>query len=946
MQEKNILEKKGEEENKEERKEKINEELVEERKKKAVAFFKKTNLWVVALLIVALILGYYIRALPMSDHGGEPGVQPGLWDITTNTWTLGPDLDPFLFLRYAKEIVETGSLPEIDTMRNVPLGLATAGETKLLPYMIAETYYVFNFLGKDVNVEFAGVIFPVIMFLFTIIAFFLFVREIFIRKDSTKADKTKANLIALISTFFMIVTPAFLSRTVAGIPEKESAAFFFMFIAFYFFLKAWKSQKLASSIIFGILAGVATACMGLIWGGVNYMFVTISAASLIAFILNKVGKKEFLVYALWIIFSVSLIILFSERLLLRSIVTSLDTGLASLVLFVFIVHFIIWNTKLKNLKILETKNIPKNILSLIIAVILGIVIVSVFFSPGFIFNKVTDINKILFTPVTGRWQVTVAENRQPYFTEWGGSFGPFVKGIPILFWLFFIGSVVLFKNMLKTLKKKDAWILTALYVLFFFGLVFSRYSASSAFNGENFISKAFYYCSALLLICSLIYYYVKYYKENNDGFEKIEYDYLFLLVLFALCLFTARSAVRLIMVLAPIAPIFLAFLIVNSGSAYKKAKDETLKIIVVVLIIILLVLSVFIFWNFYKQVTGEAYSFIPSYYSQQWQKGMQWVRESTPKDAVFGHWWDYGYWVQTMGERATVLDGGNAISFWNYYMGRLSLTGDNEKDSLEFLYSHNATHFLIDSSDIGKYGAFAQIGSNENFDRYSQGPITMVSDSKQIQETRNSTMIIYNMPTGDGRISIAPIEEDVKYEKNGSQIALFKENSGIIGVVLKYSTKDNSISFEQPEAAFMSNNQQVSIPVRYIYYNNKMFDYGKGLDACVYIMQRLYSSNQGLQVDNLGAVMYLSPRILRGFLGQVYLLNDSFNNFPNFRLVHTEPNLIIESLNAQGMNLNEFIYYQGIQGPIKIWEIHYTGQEKVKQEYLDTDSSKYLTWKL
>src|SRR3989344_7661115 len=110
MQEKNILEKKGEEENKEERKEKINEELVEERKKKAVAFFKKTNLWVVALLIVALILGYYIRALPMSDHGGEPGVQPGLWDITTNTWTLGPDLGPFLFLRYAKKI-EKGPNP-------------------------------------------------------------------------------------------------------------------------------------------------------------------------------------------------------------------------------------------------------------------------------------------------------------------------------------------------------------------------------------------------------------------------------------------------------------------------------------------------------------------------------------------------------------------------------------------------------------------------------------------------------------------------------------------------------------------------------------------------------------------------------------------------------------------------------------------------------------------
>jgi len=85
---------------------------------------------------------------------------------------------------------------------------------------------------------------------------------------------------------------------------------------------------------------------------------------------------------------------------------------------------------------------------------------------------------------------------------------------------------------------------------------------------------------------------------------------------------------------------------------------------------------------------------------------------------------------------------------------------------------------------------------------------------------------------------------------------------------------------------------------------------------------------------------------MRGMLVQTYILNDPFNKFSNFKLVHSEQNLIIESLNQQGMNLPEFIYYQGIQGPIKIWEIKYTGKEKIKQEYLDTDASKYLDWNL
>ena len=78
-------------------------------------------------------------------------------------------------------------------------------------------------------------------------------------------------------------------------------------------------------------------------------------------------------------------------------------------------------------------------------------------------------------------------------------------------------------------------------------------------------------------------------------------------------------------------------------------------------------------------------------------------------------------------------------------------------------------------------------------------------------------------------------------------------------------------------------------------------------------------------------------------------MNDPFNNFPNFKIAHVESDLIISSLRSQGMNLPEFVYYQGIRGPIKIWEIEYpegfSVDEKTKEKYLDRDSSKYVPWK-
>ena len=243
--------------------------------------------------------------------------------------------------------------------------------------------------------------------------------------------------------------------------------------------------------------------------------------------------------------------------------------------------------------------------------------------------------------------------------------------------------------------------------------------------------------------------------------------------------------------------------------------------------IVFLILSIFVFYSFYKQVKSAAYYSIPSSYTQQWQKAMAWVRENTPETAVFAHWWDYGYWVQSIGNRATVTDGGNAINFWNYWTGRLVLTGDNQKDALNFLYSHNASYLLIDSSDIGKYGAFSSIGSDENYDRYSWIP-TMISDEKQSQETRNGTTRIYQ-----GGFAI---DEDIIYNQDGKEIFLPSGGAAIIGIFIDTIQNGQDISFDQPEVIFYYQNIQYRVPLRYIYFNKQFFDFKNGLEASVYII--------------------------------------------------------------------------------------------------------------
>ena len=49
--------------------------------------------------------------------------------------------------------------------------------------------------------------------------------------------------------------------------------------------------------------------------------------------------------------------------------------------------------------------------------------------------------------------------------------------------------------------------------------------------------------------------------------------------------------------------------------------------------------------------------------TNDWSDAMQWLKENTPEDAVIASWWDYGYWISTLGERKTLADNSTLIDW-------------------------------------------------------------------------------------------------------------------------------------------------------------------------------------------------------------------------------------------------------------------------------------------
>ncbi len=681
------------------------------------------------------------------------------------------------------------------------------------------------------------------------------------------------------------------------------------------------------------LAGLSTAAMAFIWGGYIYIFAILGMSALVMFILGNLDRNKAIDYAVWLLFSLGTMLIFSpERYGLRSIVSSTAIAPSIVVLIAIGISFIISNSRLREHASRGfLGKVPLPVLSVFACAGLLAIAASVIFGTDFILGQITDLKNILTKPATTRLIQTVAENKQPYFLEWAGNFGPYIKSFPVMFWLFFTGSVFLFYNVIRNFARKERIILTLSYVVFLSSLVFSRYSGRSILNGENFASSLFYALGFLFFIGVAGFYYYKYSKSDSGGeskFKDVELGLVALFVLFFLGIVSARATVRTVMVLAPAASIITSYFVVVIVSKAIKSEGEKNKLWAWGPALVVLLLAVVSAYSFYSESVETARGYAPTVYNQQWQKAMSWVRENTPENAVFGHWWDYGYWIQSIGGRATMLDGGNAISYWNHMMGRYALTGTDERQALEFLYAHNTTHFLIDSTDIGKYGGFSSIGSDISYDRRSWIDI-LLRDSSLTQERKNSSVFVYAGST--------LVDENIVFRQNNEEIFLPAFKAGLGAIIVNVGS--NGMLSEQPLGVFVYQGKQYNLPLRYAYIDRKLVDFGSGLEVGVFMFPRLVQQGSQISVEQNGAMLYLSKRTVMSQLARLYLYNEKSGNF---KLVHSEDDFVVEQMKNQGIPVEDFVFFSGFRGPIRIWEISYPSDIKFEKEYISREYPREL----
>jgi len=192
---------------------------------------------------------------------------------------------------------------------------------------------------------------------------------------------------------------------------------------------------------------------------------------------------------------------------------------------------------------------------------------------------------------------------------------------------------------------------------------------SVAEHASTTIQQSFLFHSILMIFAGLgIWLIIKNYQIKNSGF--IKNDMILFSLIFGLIGIYVSSAFVRLEVFASLSLIILSSLglsvlvkdILKNNTESKKFKNLITKFLFVAGIVILLIIPLS-FPSNGNWVTaaktpptilngGTAYPVS----TNDWLESMEWIKNNTPKDAVIASWWDYGYWISTLGERATIAD--------------------------------------------------------------------------------------------------------------------------------------------------------------------------------------------------------------------------------------------------------------------------------------------------
>ena len=511
------------------------------------------------------------------------------------------EYDPFFNYRATQFIVENGIpayLDWHDDMSWHPMGRDIVSTSQPMLHITAAISYQIFGAGSELY-DFT-IMFPVVIGSATAIVMFAIVRTI---------GGTTAGLLA--SLFFAISVPI-LYRGLIGWFKSEPLGIFYGLLGIYFFLSGIKSNNGKSSLLRLVAGGVIIGLGISSWGGIQFFILPLTLFFLALPFFRK--DKKFLMWALPIftfslLASTSMFEIADSTFLLSTesgssyglykfsgtddVIASIGYGSAVLIGMTAIAMIILMIQKIS-----QKHQVRNGVAVLAVTTIIGIAVLS----SGFVdlpeYRYVNALNPFLTTtdPLTD----SVSEHSTPTMKITFIFFSIMIVFAGIGAWLIFQNKVN------RSMKIKTDMVVFALIM----GLI-GVYASAAFVRAEIFAAFSIIILSSIGI--SIL--------ASKILERKIFKDYTI----------TAKATTKVA---------FVGVIIILLALPLVLPLDNNM------------VISA----TFPPAILTANANLSPTFVTNDWKDAMQWLKENTPKDAVVASWWDYGYYITTLGERKTLAD--------------------------------------------------------------------------------------------------------------------------------------------------------------------------------------------------------------------------------------------------------------------------------------------------
>lgn len=632
--------------------------------------------------------------------------------------------DAHLYHWQAKIIAEHGKLPARDMHRWLPLGRDNTQLLSLYAYAIAYIHKVFPWW----SLYQIQLYLPVICFTLGLGVLFLFLARTF------------GVVIGSIVALLLATLPGSIERSAAGFGDRD--AWCWMLGTFAVTCYLWKEQMAPGHPrrIATLLSGFIVFLGGLSWEAFGLFVLIVLAVELWKFCTTDTEQdlKEYILY----------IFMFVPWLYLISPAYSSGYGhtthLFALTLLPPVAVF-----ALRGLRALILKFYPlmqphaRKVAG-------GLTLLGIAVGAGYIFLQYDAFETTAFTVFESQLMKNVGELADPHFGYWYRRYGT----------IFILGSFGWIAASLYFWKWKGlplACSLALFTATTFFRDPFANWIGDSSCNMLFLVSLGTTAVALAVACCRKEQ--AAYPANNGDKRETllIERATLAILAWFLLWVALARGGKRYDFFIGfPLAYGTVWLLWFSSGHLLQTLKDAKilslpLKERHITAMFTIAVLILVLFWApLGGHLTRASYAAAkmrkPTLrHETPLERALTWIKNTLPEDTVVAANWGYGSRLNIFGGVKTIIDQDHYLPYWieGYY--RHVFCAQSEREALEFLKTHKATHLMLTKRGVTVRAAdYSVIGSENNDRKFAYTPLLLLPDER-LSSTKHTPFLYIDL---------------------------------------------------------------------------------------------------------------------------------------------------------------------------------------------------------